>query len=186
MKVLNEINRGGFGRVERVLLDDGRIVAKKTFDPHFNVVSSSDIPKLKQRFQREVRVQSSLGNESFIEILDYDLETESPWFTMPLADKNFGEEIQKYRSNNSIPLTALSDILNALEELHRLGYVHRDLKPQNILFHNNRWKLSDFGLVLSTTGTTTKLTGSISKLQKYINLARIRDCHIHRSYDTRR
>jgi Proto-chlorophyllide reductase 57 kD subunit len=28
--------------------------------------------------------------------------------------------------------------------------------------------------------------GSISKLQKYINLARIRDCHIHRSYDTRR
>ncbi|QSV74519.1 MAG: protein kinase family protein [Aphanizomenon flos-aquae KM1D3_PB] len=59
--------------------------------------------------------------------------------------------MQDARSNGIPPLEALSDILNALEELHFLGYVHRDLKPQNILFHQGRWKLSDFGLVLPVT-----------------------------------
>jgi hypothetical protein len=37
-----------------------------------------------------------------------------------------------------------------------------------------------------SNGINNYPAGSISKLQKYINLARIRDCHIHRSYDTRR
>jgi serine/threonine protein kinase len=158
MKVLNEISRGGFGRVERVKLGEATIAARKVFDPVPDILAAADIPKLKKRFQREVQVQSLLSSDYFMKVLDFDLETETPWFIMPLADRNFWQEIQEARSAETIPLSALSDILNALEELHFLGYVHRDLKPQNILFHQQRWKISDFGLVLPVTNATTKLT----------------------------
>jgi len=158
MQILGNINRGGFGRVEKIKTRDGDIVARKVFDPLPDIVAAADISKLKKRFRREVRVQSSLSGDYFIPVLDSDLESENPSFIMPLAEKNFWEEIQDSRSKNKIPLESLADILNALEELHSLGYVHRDLKPQNILFQAGRWKLSDFGLVLPVTGATTKLT----------------------------
>jgi serine/threonine protein kinase len=157
MKLLNVINHGGFGRVEKVELDNGKIVARKVFDPHPSI-PTVEIPKLKKRFQREVRVQSSLSADYFIEVLDFDLKAETPWFTMPLADRNFWQEIENGCIDSTILREALSDILNALEELHSFGYVHRDLKPQNILLHQGRWKLSDFGLVLPVTSATTKLT----------------------------
>jgi serine/threonine protein kinase len=121
MKILNVISRGGFGRVERVELGEKTIAARKVFDPLPDILAAADISKLKKRFQREVRVQSSLSSDYFMEVLDSDLETETPWFIMPLADRTFWQEIQDARSNGTIPLSALLDILNALEELHSIG-----------------------------------------------------------------
>jgi serine/threonine protein kinase len=158
MKVLEQLSRGGFGRVEKVLTDEGQIVARKIFEPHIEGLTTKEIEKLKQRFIREVKIQSSLSGDFFIPILGYQLETEPYWFTMPLAEKNFLDEIASCHISSDIPVSGFSDILNALEELHNLGYVHRDLKPQNILYHDGRWKLADFGLVLPLTSSTTKLT----------------------------
>ena len=162
MRILGEINRGGFGRVEKIQIAGKKIIARKIFSPSPQLGADVDTEKLKRRFRREVMVQSALEGEYFLPILTYDLEDSDPWFTMPLAEKNFRAEIIEQKTKGEVPKQALADILNGLDELHRLGYVHRDLKPENILLYEGTWKLSDFGLVLPLTGTTTRLTSADS------------------------
>lgn len=158
MEVLEEINRGGFGLVERVRLGDGSAVARKTFDPTVPIASEADRAKLKKRFDREVRYMSSINSGAICPILDYDLDTENPWFTMPFAERTLQQEVSDAKGTGNPPADALADVLNGLEEIHRLGFVHRDLKPANVLLIDGTWRLADFGLILPPSGSTTMLT----------------------------
>jgi len=154
MRVIEVIGRGGFARVERVELDDGRICARKVFDPNPEFLADVGRDKLLRRFSREVRIQRSLPADFFLPVLQADLGGAAPWFTMPLAERSLDREIAEHRNKPSMLESALADILNALESLHELGYPHRDLTPSNILLHDGIWKLADFGLVAGgPTGT---------------------------------
>lgn len=162
MKTLDEVSRGAFGRVDRVLLSDGSIVARKTLCPSPLLGAQVDFLKLRRRFAREVRVQCALKGEFFIPVLAHDLEAPEPWFTMPLAEKNYQQQIVTDRASGKISTEPLADILNGIEHLHRLHFVHRDLKPQNILLWRGIWRLADFGLVLPLLDTTTRLSSTES------------------------
>lgn len=166
VKTIREINRGGFGIIEEVLCDDDKHYAKKTFFPS-QEVSDEVLNKLKKRFKREVQIQTKISSQSssqyIMPILDYDLDCPNPWFLMPIAEYDYSYEVNKCISESRNP-EGLSDILNALEYIHKLGYVHRDLKPGNILYHEGKWKLSDLGLItqdnelLTSTITSTNET----------------------------
>jgi hypothetical protein len=47
-------------------------------------------------------------------------------------------------------LQVLREVTSGLRELHERGIIHRDLKPPNILKHETRWKLADFGIARDT------------------------------------
>jgi hypothetical protein len=165
LTVVGELARGGFGRVERVRAADGRILARKVFEPspRLGLPDELDLPKLRKRFEREVRVQMALAPYGMMPIEHAALDEEPPWFLMPLAERNYREQVREDRRGERISPEPLLDILNGLEELHRLGYVHRDLKPDNVLFHDGTWRLSDFGLVADVAvRKTTRLTSTAS------------------------
>jgi len=159
MREIRLINRGGFGVVHEVEVKHRRL-ARKSFDP---LTSDPDErEKLRKRFVREVRIQSQIRHPNIMSIVEFDLETSRPWFTMPLASESFEQKIGRDRSLGTVDAGAWQDILAAVEELHRLGYVHRDLKPANVLLVENKWVLADFGLILPMARDTTILTSSKS------------------------
>ncbi len=115
-KIIDELNSGAFGQVERVKLSDGTIAARKVFDPVPQVLTPDvDLAKLKKRFRREVKVQSSLDSTFVLPIMESDLDADPPWFLMALADMNYMSQIQSDRAAGMITPKPLVDILGGLE-----------------------------------------------------------------------
>lgn len=159
-KLVSNIHRGGFGIIDRVICNDGITYARKTFDPiNRDKYDDDTINGLRKRFIREVSVQKELPDNLFIPIVFANLSVENPWFLMPIADAVFTDEIISCKAEGRNP-EGLADILNALEHLHDLQYVHRDLKPANVLYHNDRWKLADLGLITPKEDLTSTLTNT--------------------------
>ncbi len=161
-KVVRQIARGGFGRVEEVRLDDGTRAARKVFDPSPRMnLAGPELAKAQLRFANEVRMQRELATHGGFPVLFDALGETPPWFVMPIAERSYETQIADDRAAGNVSHGPLLDILSALEAMHRLDFVHRDLKPANALFLDKRWRLSDFGLAMNPTGSmTTRLTST--------------------------
>lgn len=162
-EVKNEIGRGGFGIVERGRGDDGKDYALKTLN--LAAFSADETADLTKRFEREVRYQSQVNHPNVVEIVEFNLDDDPPWFVMPLAIGSLADDIDVDRTLGGNPRKPLFDILAGLEAIHNAGFYHRDLKPANVLkFKSGKkeisYRVSDFGLTTPGAGLTSTLTGS--------------------------
>ncbi|GAA4476555.1 hypothetical protein GCM10023094_16690 [Rhodococcus olei] len=156
----DEIGRGGFGVVHRctqVGLD--RIVAVKVF-------AAEPDPDNRARFVREQRAMGRLtGHPNIVGVLEVG-ETESgqPYLVMQYHPQ--GSLDRRIREHGPLPVAEAlqlgSKIAGALDTAHRLGILHRDVTPANILFTDyGEPALADFGIAhipggfRTTTGTVT-------------------------------
>ncbi|PWK92253.1 protein kinase-like protein [Hallerella porci] len=81
------------------------------------------------------------------------------WYTMPIAQK-----IEEYLVGKPFEevVKGIAQLAETLEKLHELEISHRDIKPDNIYFYNNRFSLGDFGLVsFPDSGDLTKSTRGV-------------------------
>jgi serine/threonine-protein kinase len=123
---------------------DGKTVAIKVLLPRV-AVQPSEI----ERFLREMSVTAQLRHPNIVTLLDQGHSEGIPWFVMDYCDGgSLWDLVQKH--GGQVPLKIATPImigaLKGLAHAHEAGFVHRDLKPQNILLDQGTARISDFGL----------------------------------------
>lgn len=112
-----------------------------------------------KRFYREIRAQSGLVHPGIMPIYAVNFEVAPPWYVMPLAEYSLRNHLVANGSlEESKAIALILEISAALQYAHDQGIIHRDIKPENILYLNNRWVVSDFGLCRDHNGTSSTLT----------------------------
>jgi serine/threonine-protein kinase len=131
----------------------GAAVAIKTLLPEFAV---SD--KAMRRFMREMDVAAALKHPHIVEFLDRGVHNGVVYLVTEFVDGPDAAKLADAQGGR-LPLketvAIISQVLDALSHAHAQGYIHRDIKDQNILVKgtgpNLSAKLTDFGLAKSFT-----------------------------------
>jgi uncharacterized RDD family membrane protein YckC len=158
-RVLRALGSGGMGAVY-VALDESleREVALKVLHPEF-----ATQPALRERFVREARAQARLHCPNVVHLYYIGQEDEQLFFAMELVR---GVALDKVIEQRGKPLSvdealdAMHGVAMALREAHANGFIHRDIKPGNLLrADDGTIKLADFGLARPVTADS-KITQS--------------------------
>jgi serine/threonine protein kinase len=119
-----------------------RIVAIKVLPAHL----SSD-PALRQRLDREAKAASKLSHPYICTLHDIGHQDGLDFLVMELVE---GETLEKRISRGPLPMQQsiriAIQLAEALAVAHKLGIVHRDVKPSNVMLTRSGAKLMDFGL----------------------------------------
>jgi len=155
--VKSELGRGGMATVYRA------------YDPSFEREVAIKVlpremlhdPQFRSRFEREIKLVASLEHPAIVPVYDVGDEDGQPYFVMRyMTNGSLSDMIAKGPFNIKDTARILERVAQGLAYAHRKGVIHRDLKPDNILFDDNSEPfISDFG-VAKLTEASGSLTGS--------------------------
>ncbi|PUB21559.1 protein kinase-like protein [Promicromonospora sp. AC04] len=150
------LGHGGFAHVYRATGQGGEVALK---------VLTNHEPGTLDRFAGEAALLQRLAGRGFPQLLAADLEGPTPWFAMELVP---GPTLsQRLASGGPMPLhdvlRVADDVLDALAVLQEEHFLHRDVKPANIIAAPDRYVLIDLGIAKGHgTSTSTHAAGTIS------------------------
>jgi serine/threonine protein kinase/tetratricopeptide (TPR) repeat protein len=154
-QVIEELGKGGMGRVYKVFdRDIEEKVALKLLKPEI----ASDEETIK-RFRNEIRVARKIVHKNVCRMYDLGQAEGTHFITMEFVE---GEDLKSLiRRIGQLPigksLSIIKQVGEGLAEAHRLGVIHRDLKPHNIMIdREGNARIMDFGIArsLKTKGIT--------------------------------
>lgn len=152
-RILREVGRGGIATVYLAVQSSlQREVALKVMSP-----ALTTDPNFTDRFMREGRTIAQLNHPGIVTIYDIAVDNLNHYIAMEYLK---GGSL-KQRIKNCLPVDQALDILyqvtSALEYAHEKGIVHRDVKPENIMFRDKESGeavLTDFGIAKSNAHQT--------------------------------
>ncbi len=147
--VEREIGKGGNARIFLARHPDGSQVALKILHPELLVSVAAD------RFLREIQVTSQLSHPHIARLLD---SGERDWLVFYVMTYAEGPTLREYmaqqqRLSVSEVVKLAGELLSALEHAHERGFIHRDVKPENIVLSPHGAVLLDFGIARAVSAS---------------------------------
>ncbi|MFE5794640.1 Stk1 family PASTA domain-containing Ser/Thr kinase [Streptomyces sp. NPDC056503] len=136
-----------------------------------------------ERFIREAKSVARLAHPNVVAVFDQGAEGAYVYLAMEYVSGCTLRDVLRERGalQPRAALDILEPVLAALGAAHRAGFVHRDMKPENVLIGDDgRVKVADFGLVRSV-GSATATTGAVLGTVSYLAPEQIE----HGTADTR-
>lgn len=155
-RLVSSLGHGGFAHVYRAAGQGGEVALK--------VLTTSEHGSL-DRFVGEAALLERLAGRGFPQLIAADLRSATPWFAMELVP---GPTLaQRVAANGPMAahevLRVAGDVLDALAVLQEEHFLHRDVKPANIIAAPDRYVLIDLGIAKGHgTTTSTHAAGTIS------------------------
>lgn len=167
-KILSELGRGGIATVYLAVQESlDRQVALKVMSPLLAME-----PDYAERFIREGRTVAQLSHPNIITVYDIGLQKHQLFIAMEyIPGGNMRTLMQQHRQDPEWALSVAGQIALALGYAHKAGIVHRDVKPENILFRENGAAvLTDFGIAKTiTSNTNLTRAGTVIGTPKYMS-----------------
>lgn len=174
-EIVGLVGKGGMGLVyqaKHIELD--KFVAIKILNTR--LVQDDDAI---ERFKREARTLAKLEHPNIVKVFDYGVKGTLCYLIMEYLQ---GESLKtRLKNDKQVSLKEVKDFVKqvcaALEFVHKEGVIHRDLKPDNIFFHQEAGKeiikLLDFGIaklsLVSSAGESLTVTGSVFGTPQYMS-----------------
>ncbi|MFI5791934.1 Stk1 family PASTA domain-containing Ser/Thr kinase [Streptomyces sp. NPDC051677] len=123
-----------------------------------------------ERFIREAKSVARLAHPNVVQVFDQGADASYVYLAMEYIAGCTLRDVLRERGalQPRAALDILEPVLAALGAAHRAGFVHRDMKPENVLIGDDgRVKVADFGLVRSVD-TVTSTTGAVLGTVAYL------------------
>jgi eukaryotic-like serine/threonine-protein kinase len=153
--VIDEIGRGGFGRVLRAFDPElERQVAIKLLVPRRGSNHGGGRgAALEERLRSEARAMAKLSHPNVVAVYEVGVHGDVVFLAMELVE---GVTLRTWLDAGSRSMTEVLEVFRAagagLAAAHRAGLVHGDFKPANVLLGQGRPRVTDFGLARSLAG----------------------------------
>jgi len=126
---------------------------------HASLLEGEEKDEYVERFRREAQAAARCAHPNIVAIYDFAMHEGNPFLAMELvAGDSLAVALrQNGRFAPDDAVAIMGQVLDALDSAHRIGVVHRDVKPANILLMaGNRVKITDFGIARFDTSDLTQ------------------------------
>ena len=156
-EVVGKLGEGAAGAVYHAVGPLGDVAVK--------VLRDAD-PVSRRRFEREARIAAEAASRHLVPIL----EVGDGFFVMPLYEQ--GSLAESIRRDGALALPSVvriaAELAQALDALHALEIVHRDVKPSNVMLSDHGAMLADLGLARGAGATQLTRDGQLVGSAHYL------------------